>query len=103
ETRVGSQATQWLEEIAAMKGDASVRDIINLPDNGHLYAAHVIHDIWREARDAGRLEQTIIVTDVGQHQMWEAQYFRHDTSRTLITSGGLGTMGFALPAAIGAK
>jgi acetolactate synthase I/II/III large subunit len=96
-------STPWLTEIRAARGDASVRDIINLPDNGHLYAAHVIHDIWREARDAGRLEQTIIVTDVGQHQMWEAQYFRHDTSRTLITSGGLGTMGFALPAAIGAK
>jgi acetolactate synthase-1/2/3 large subunit len=95
--------TAWLREINAAKGDASVRDIINLPDNGHLYAAHVIHDIWREARDAGRLEQTIIVTDVGQHQMWEAQYFRHDALRSLITSGGLGTMGFALPAAIGAK
>ncbi|HKO13592.1 MAG TPA: thiamine pyrophosphate-dependent enzyme, partial [Acidobacteriaceae bacterium] len=52
---------------------------------------------------AGRLEKTIIVTDVGQHQMWEAQYFRHDVERSLITSGGLGTMGFALPAAIGAK
>ena len=96
-------STPWLGEIAALKGDASVRDIINLPDLGHLYAAHVIHDIWTEARDAGRLDQTIIVTDVGQHQMWEAQYFRHDTPRTLITSGGLGTMGFALPAAIGAK
>src|ERR1019366_8969537 len=93
----------WLREIASMKGDASVRDIITLPDSGHLYAAHVIHDIWREAQAAGRLADTIIVTDVGQHQMWEAQYFRHDTPRTLITSGGLGTMGFALPAAIGAK
>jgi acetolactate synthase-1/2/3 large subunit len=93
----------WVSELRKMKGDASVRDIINLPDNGHLYAAHVIHDIWREARDAGRLEQTIIVTDVGQHQMWEAQYFRHDALRSLVTSGGLGTMGFALPAAIGAK
>jgi acetolactate synthase-1/2/3 large subunit len=93
----------WIKQIRALKGDASVHDIINLPDNGHLYAAHIIHDIWREARDAGRLAQTIIVTDVGQHQMWEAQYFRHDTPRTLITSGGLGTMGFALPAAIGAK
>jgi acetolactate synthase-1/2/3 large subunit len=93
----------WLTEIAALKGDAAVHDIINLPDNGHLYAAHVIHDIWREAKTAGRLENTIIVTDVGQHQMWEAQYFRHDFPRTLITSGGLGTMGFALPAAIGAK
>jgi acetolactate synthase-1/2/3 large subunit len=86
-----------------MKGDAAVRDIINLPDNGHLYAAHVIHDIWREAKAAGRERETIIVTDVGQHQMWEAQYFRHDAPRSLVTSGGLGTMGFALPAAIGAK
>jgi acetolactate synthase-1/2/3 large subunit len=93
----------WLKDIAAMKGTASVRDIVNLPDLGHLYAAHVIHDIWAEAQAAGRLEQTVIVTDVGQHQMWEAQYFRHDTLRSLITSGGLGTMGFALPAAIGAK
>jgi acetolactate synthase-1/2/3 large subunit len=95
--------TSWLREINAMKGDAAVRDIINLPDNGHLYAAHVINDIWREAQSAGRADQTIIVTDVGQHQMWEAQYYKHDTPRSLITSGGLGTMGFALPAAIGAK
>jgi len=102
-TRKSSAPSAWLREINAMKGDASVRDIINLPDNGHLYAAHVIHDIWREAQSAGRLDQTIIVTDVGQHQMWEAQYFRHDVERSLITSGGLGTMGFALPAAIGAK
>jgi acetolactate synthase I/II/III large subunit len=95
--------TKWLREINAMKGDAAVRDIINLPDNGHLYAAHVINDIWREAVAAGREKETIIVTDVGQHQMWEAQYYKHDVSRTLVTSGGLGTMGFALPAAIGAK
>ena len=93
----------WLKQINASKGDAAVRDIINLPDNGHLYAAHVIHDIWREAVAAGRADDTIIVTDVGQHQMWEAQYFRHNAPRTLVTSGGLGTMGFALPAAIGAK
>ena len=44
-----------------------------------------------------------MVTDVGQHQMWEAQYYKHNQPRSLITSGGLGTMGFALPAAIGAK
>jgi acetolactate synthase-1/2/3 large subunit len=98
-----SADTSWLREINAMKGDAAVRDIINLPDNGHLYAAHVINDIWREAQAAGRADQTIIVTDVGQHQMWEAQYYKHDAPRSLVTSGGLGTMGFALPAAIGAK
>jgi acetolactate synthase-1/2/3 large subunit len=102
-TTATSDHTPWLREINASKGTAAVRDIINLPDNGHLYAAHVIHDIWREAQAAGRLENTIIVTDVGQHQMWEAQYFKHEAPRSLVTSGGLGTMGFALPAAIGAK
>src|SRR3984957_1252528 len=89
----------WLHTIDRMKGDAAVRDIKNLPDNGHLYAAHVINDLWRETRE----QDTIIVTDVGQHQMWEAQYYKHEKARSLITSGGLGTMGFALPAAIGAK
>ena len=96
-------ASKWLKEINSSKGTAAVRDIVNLPDNGHLYAAHVINDIWREAVAAGREKETIIVTDVGQHQMWEAQYFKHEAPRSLVTSGGLGTMGFALPAAIGAK
>jgi len=101
--RGNNDRTAWLKEINSSKGTAAVRDIINLPDNGHLYAAHVIHDIWREAQAAGREHETIIVTDVGQHQMWEAQYFKHEAPRSLVTSGGLGTMGFALPAAIGAK
>src|SRR6202171_498881 len=88
----------WLRHIQESKGDSAVRDIQSLPDNGHLYAAHVINDIWKETRGAD-----IVVTDVGQHQMWEAQYYHHNLPRTLITSGGLGTMGFALPAAIGVK
>jgi acetolactate synthase I/II/III large subunit len=89
---------EWLARIADLKGDSAVRDIQNLPDSGHLYAAHVINDLWRETDG-----EAIVVTDVGQHQMWEAQYYKHNTPRSLITSGGLGTMGFALPAAIGAK
>lgn len=48
-------------------------------------------------------DRTIIATGVGQHQMWTAQHFRWRHPRTMITSGGLGTMGFGLPAAIGAK
>jgi acetolactate synthase-1/2/3 large subunit len=90
---------EWVDYIEAMKGDTAVRDIQNLPDYGHLYAAHVIHDIWRLTRGA----ETLVVTDVGQHQMWEAQYYKHERPFSLLTSGGLGTMGFALPAAIGAK
>jgi acetolactate synthase I/II/III large subunit len=90
---------EWIAYIDRLKGDSAVRDIQNLPDNGHLYAAHVINDLWSETRD----RDTVIVTDVGQHQMWEAQYYKHEKPRTLITSGGLGTMGFALPAAIGVK
>ncbi len=88
----------WLAHIQELKGDSAVRDIQSLPDSGHLYAAHVINDLWKVTKG-----EAIVVTDVGQHQMWEAQYYHHDRPRTLITSGGLGTMGFALPAAIGAK
>src|SRR4029453_4868722 len=88
----------WLARIDALKGDSAGPDIQNLPDDGHLYAAHVINDIWRLTKG-----EALVVTDVGQHQMWEAQYYKHNRSRSLITSGGLGTMGFALPAAIGAK
>jgi acetolactate synthase-1/2/3 large subunit len=94
-----AERPDWHAFINRLKGETAVRDIQNLPDNGHLYAAHVINDLWRQTRGS----DTIVVTDVGQHQMWEAQYYKHEKPRTLITSGGLGTMGFALPAAIGAK
>jgi acetolactate synthase-1/2/3 large subunit len=90
--------SSWLSYINELKGDSAVRDIQTLPDSGHLYAAHVINDLWKVTNG-----NAIVVTDVGQHQMWEAQYYHHNAPRTLITSGGLGTMGFALPAAIGAK
>ena len=89
---------EWNGEIDELRGDSAVRDIKHLPDDGILYAAHVIHDLWRITEG-----KPIIVTDVGQHQMWEAQYFHHEEPRSLLTSGGLGTMGYALPAAIGAR
>jgi acetolactate synthase-1/2/3 large subunit len=90
--------SRWHERISELKGDSAVRDIQTLPASGKLYAAHVMHDLYRLTGGAA-----LVVTDVGQHQMWEAQYYRHDHPRRLITSGGLGTMGFALPAAIGAR
>ncbi|WP_437683078.1 biosynthetic-type acetolactate synthase large subunit [Sorangium sp. So ce131] len=88
----------WIDRITALKGDSAVRDIQQLPYHDKLYAAHVMHDLWRLTDG-----KALVVTDVGQHQMWEAQYYKHDHPRKLITSGGLGTMGFALPAAIGAR
>ena len=90
--------SEWIEHINDMRGESAVRDIQNLPDDGHLYAAHVINDIWRYTGG-----EALLVTDVGQNQMWSAQYFRHERPHNFISSGGLGTMGFALPAAIGAK
>ena len=65
---------------------------------GKLLGAQVIRDLF-EFTDGN----AVTVTDVGQHQMLEAQYYQHERPHTLITSGGLGTMGFGLPAAIGAK
>ncbi len=90
--------SEWIDHITVMKGDSAVRDIVNLPDNNHLYAAHVINDLWRATQG-----NALLVTDVGQNQMWAAQYYKQDNPGGFMTSGGLGTMGFGLPAAIGAK
>ncbi|MCB9663770.1 MAG: biosynthetic-type acetolactate synthase large subunit [Alphaproteobacteria bacterium] len=90
---------EWITHIRSMHEVDIERDVLNqdLPADV-LLAPQVIHDLWKLT--AG---QAIVVTDVGQHQMWEAQYYKHGIPRGLITSGGLGTMGFALPAAMGAK
>ena len=88
----------WLDRIGSLKGDSAVRDIQQMPHQDRLFAAHVLHDLWRITEG-----KALVVTDVGQHQMWKAQYYKHDYPRKLVTSGGLGTMGFALPAAIGAR
>lgn len=88
----------WIHQIRDWLEDSSERDILNYETPGILLTAQVINDIWRlTGGDA------ITVTDVGQHQMLEAQYYPHQRPSTLLTSGGLGTMGFGFPAAIGAK
>lgn len=88
---------RWMQSIQDWKEDAAQRDVLQL-DSDVLHGAEVISSIR-----LGTPDDAVIVTDVGQHQMLEAQYYSHEQPHTLITSGGLGTMGFALPAAIGAS
>jgi acetolactate synthase-1/2/3 large subunit len=64
---------------------------------------HAIERLWQIIKERGRLNETVVATGVGQHQMWAAQYFHFNTPRRWLTSGGLGAMGFGLPAAMGAQ
>lgn len=86
---------EWLEYVMALKKQCAFK-----PDNDQesLKPGYIIHKIWEATRG-----DAIICTEVGQNQMWAAQYFKCLKPRTFISSGGLGTMGFGLPAAIGAK
>jgi acetolactate synthase I/II/III large subunit len=69
------------------------------PEDGAIHPAHALDALRRTT--AGR--ETIVTTDVGNHQMWAAKRLRFDAPRRWLTSGGLGTMGFGLPAALGAQ
>ena len=84
--------TEWLSHIA----DYQKMYPMTIPKEG-LSGPFMIAKIYEMAKDA------IMVTEVGQHQMWAAQYFKYSKPRTLLTSGGLGTMGYGLGAAIGAQ
>jgi len=88
---------EWRAEIEEWRRDSQARDILTWADDGKLYTAHVIRDIW-EATEG----EAILTTGVGQHQMWSAQYYPFEKPNRLLTSGGAGTMGFGLPATIGA-
>ena len=93
-----AQRSGWQEEIATWRSETEMRDVLNRPQNGRLLAPQVIDAIYE-----GTGGDAVLVTDVGQHQMWAAQYYPLDAPHTQVTSGGLGTMGFGLPAAIGAQ
>jgi acetolactate synthase-1/2/3 large subunit len=88
----------WIEQIAGWMAETKDRDVLARPAEDRLIGPQVVNAIW-EATGGDAL----VVTDVGQHQMWASQYYHYDLVHPLITSGGLGTMGFGLPAAIGAQ
>ncbi|MBR9936202.1 biosynthetic-type acetolactate synthase large subunit [Oscillospiraceae bacterium Marseille-Q3528] len=84
---------EWLAKIQELKAQYPLKY-----DHQALTGPAVIEEIYRETKG-----EAIITTDVGQHQMWAAQYYKYTQPRTFLTSGGLGTMGYGLGACIGAK
>lgn len=88
---------EWLAHIQKWREDSAKRDILGR-ETDDLVPQYVIRQLWYATQG-----DVVVVSDVGQNQMWEAQYFIHKRRRGLISSGGLGTMGFALPAAIGVQ
>jgi acetolactate synthase-1/2/3 large subunit len=87
----------WLTRIQEWRSDTARRDILE-QETDELVPQYVVRQLWYATQG-----DVVVVSDVGQNQMWEAQYFIHHRRRGLLSSGGLGTMGFALPAAIGAQ
>ena len=84
---------EWLEKIESYKEKFPLKY-----HEGTLTGPYIVEEIYRQTNG-----EAIISTEVGQHQMWAAQYYKYTKPRTLLTSGGLGTMGYGLGAAIGAK
>ena len=84
---------EWIEEIAEYKAKFPLTyhpDVLTGP--------FVVEEVYRQTNG-----DAVIVTEVGQHQMWAAQFYKYSKPRTLLTSGGLGTMGYGLGASLGAK
>ncbi len=88
---------EWLSKIAKWK-DTHHLNYEQKMDNGVIKPQFVVESIYKVTKG-----EAIIATEVGQNQMWAAQFYNFDRPRTLLTSGGLGTMGYGFPAAIGAQ
>lgn len=84
---------EWMERIASYQKEYPLQY-----EDGKLTGPYIVEEIYRQTKG-----DAIITTEVGQHQMWAAQYYKYKEPRTLLSSGGLGTMGYGLGASIGAK
>jgi acetolactate synthase-1/2/3 large subunit len=96
----GGRYADWIRQIEAWREAEPLR---YTDREDAILPQYAIDRLWQIIRDRNRLGDTIITTGVGQHQMWAAQYYHFNTPRTWFTSGGLGAMGFGLPAALGAQ
>ncbi len=96
----GGRFKDWIRQIEEWRDTEPLRyarrDDAILPQ-------YAIERLWQIVKERGRLDETIVTTGVGQHQMWAAQYYRFNNPRLWVTSGGLGSMGFGLPSAVGAQ
>ncbi|HOM70808.1 MAG TPA: biosynthetic-type acetolactate synthase large subunit [Armatimonadota bacterium] len=88
------EESTWNKQVMQWKTEYPLK----YTNDGELYPQFVIEEIWDVSKG-----DAVVVVDVGQHQMWAAQYYKCTFPKQFITSGGLGTMGFSLPAAIGAQ
>jgi acetolactate synthase-1/2/3 large subunit len=94
EIKKGPDTGEWLETIASWKKKYP----LSYKDGGKIKPQYVIEQIYQATKG-----EAIITTEVGQNQMWACQWYKYTHPRTYISSGGLGTMGFGFPAAMGAK
>ncbi|EEY15268.1 acetolactate synthase catalytic subunit [Verticillium alfalfae VaMs.102] len=101
EIRSMADRSAWFDKINGWKKRWPLSDYERTERGGLIKPQTLIEELSKMTAD--RKDNTYITTGVGQHQMWTAQHFRWRHPRSMITSGGLGTMGFGLPAAIGAK
>lgn len=101
EPRTMADRKEWFDQINAWKAKWPLSHYARADRDGFIKPQTVIEELSDLTAD--RKTETYISTGVGQHQMWTAQHFRWRHPRSMITSGGLGTMGYGLPAAIGAK
>ncbi|GBQ79657.1 acetolactate synthase large subunit [Gluconacetobacter johannae DSM 13595] len=92
---------QWWQQIDAWRGIRSLHFEQDMTPSAIIRPQHAVRRLYELAMETGR--DTYVSTEVGQHQMWAAQHFQFDRPNRWLTSGGLGTMGYGLPAAVGAQ
>src|SRR5436190_10853151 len=92
--------SEWMKQIDKWRAEEPYK---YADRNDAIVPQYAIERLWQILKKRGQLDETIVTTGVGQHQMWAAQYFKFNKPRQWLTSGGLGAMGFGLPAALGTQ